>query len=206
MPTGDIPVYRRVQDRSRARPGPPHLSRGSGKPACYTAVEAAQSSCGEMSERLKEHAWKLSGLGATDSYRRRPTRAIRATYHQRCSLGSTPYHPVFLDCQPRLRHNPRHNPPATRRRSLAGADSPQSPGADAAPPPEARCDGGATDGAAARPVLPVVRDGDAMGVAPDVVDHLRGIAEGGLGVDDPVLRPRGPEMVCRQSAEDRTAL
>ena len=131
MPTGDIPVYRRVQDRSRARPGPPHLSRGSGKPACYTAVEAAQSSCGEMSERLKEHAWKLSGLGATDSYRRRPTRAIRATYHQRCSLGSTPYHPVFLDCQPRLRHNPRHNPPATRRRPLAGADSPQSPGAAA---------------------------------------------------------------------------
>ena len=96
MPTGDIPVYRRVKHRSRARPGPRHLSRGFGKPACYTAVEAAQSSCGEMSERLKEHAWKLSGLGTTDSYRRRPTRAIRATCRQRCSLGSTPYHPVFL--------------------------------------------------------------------------------------------------------------
>ena len=57
-PTGDVPVYRRVTDRSRARPGPPHLSRGAGKPACYTAGEAAPSSCGEMSERLKEHAWK----------------------------------------------------------------------------------------------------------------------------------------------------
>ena len=101
-------------DQGRA-PTPPPLSRGPGKPACYTAAEAARSSWpeaavlrGEMSERLKEHAWKLSGLGAPDCYRRRPTRATRATCRQRCSLNSTPYHPIFLGDQPRLRHNSRH--------------------------------------------------------------------------------------------------
>lgn len=39
----------------------------------------------------------------------------------------------------------------------------------------------------------VVRDGDTMGVAPEVTDHLLGAAEGGLGIDDPVLAKESPE-------------
>ena len=33
----------------------------------------------------------------------------------------------------------------------------------------------------------VVGDGDTVSVAPEVTDHLLGAAEGGLGIDDPVL-------------------
>lgn len=33
----------------------------------------------------------------------------------------------------------------------------------------------------------VIGDGDTMGVAPEVTDHLLGAAEGGLGIDNPVL-------------------
>jgi hypothetical protein len=34
---------------------------------------------------------------------------------------------------------------------------------------------------------PVVGDGDAVSVAPEVTDHLLGTAEGGLGIKDPIL-------------------
>ena len=37
----------------------------------------------------------------------------------------------------------------------------------------------------------LVADGDPMGIAPEVSEHLRGTAEGGFGVDHPVL---GPEL------------
>jgi len=40
---------------------------------------------------------------------------------------------------------------------------------------------------------PVVRDGDAVCVAPEVTDHLLGAAEGGLGIDDPVLAKQRSE-------------
>jgi hypothetical protein len=33
----------------------------------------------------------------------------------------------------------------------------------------------------------VVGDGDTVSVAPEVTDHLLRAAEGGLGIDDPVL-------------------
>ena len=33
---------------------------------------------------------------------------------------------------------------------------------------------------------PTVRDGDAVGVAPEIGQHLLGAAEGGLGIDHPV--------------------
>ena len=41
----------------------------------------------------------------------------------------------------------------------------------------------------------VVGDRDAVGVAADVVDHLRQAAEGRLGVDDPVVLPCGLEVI-----------
>jgi len=33
----------------------------------------------------------------------------------------------------------------------------------------------------------VVGDGDAMGIASQITQHMMGTAEGGLGIDDPVL-------------------
>ena len=39
----------------------------------------------------------------------------------------------------------------------------------------------------------VIGDGDTMGVAPEVTDHLLGAAEGGLGIDDPVLAKQRSE-------------
>ena len=39
----------------------------------------------------------------------------------------------------------------------------------------------------------VVGDGDTVGVAPEVTDHLLGAAEGGLGIDDPVLAKQRSE-------------
>ena len=40
---------------------------------------------------------------------------------------------------------------------------------------------------------PMVGDGDAMGVAGQVVENMFGAAEGRLGVDDPVLSEQLPE-------------
>ena len=45
-----------------------------------------------------------------------------------------------------------------------------------------KCDGAAIEGNET-----VVGDGDTVGVAPEVADHVLGTAEGGLGIDDPVL-------------------
>ena len=42
----------------------------------------------------------------------------------------------------------------------------------------------------------MVGDGDAMGVAGQVVENLFGTAEGWLGVDDPVLLGKLPEKVA----------
>ena len=39
----------------------------------------------------------------------------------------------------------------------------------------------------------MVRDGDTVGVASEVTDHLLGAAEGGLGIDDPVLAKQRSE-------------
>ena len=39
----------------------------------------------------------------------------------------------------------------------------------------------------------VVGDGDAMGVAGEITQHMMGTAEGGLGVDDPVLTKQGAQ-------------
>src|SRR4030095_8120542 len=39
----------------------------------------------------------------------------------------------------------------------------------------------------------VVGDGDTMGVASEVTDHVLGAAEGGLGIDNPVLAKQRPE-------------
>jgi hypothetical protein len=39
----------------------------------------------------------------------------------------------------------------------------------------------------------VVGDGDAMGVAGEITQHMMGSAEGGLGVDDPVLTEQGTQ-------------
>ena len=54
----------------------------------------------------------------------------------------------------------------------------------------------------AEPYLPVVEveqplvgDGDPMGVAADVIEHLIGPGEGRFGVDHPLGLPRGLEMV-----------
>ena len=44
----------------------------------------------------------------------------------------------------------------------------------------------------------VVGDGDTVGVAPEVTDHLLGAAEGGLGIDDPVLAEQRSEK-CREA-------
>ena len=41
----------------------------------------------------------------------------------------------------------------------------------------------------------MVGDGDAMGVAGQVVENMFGAAEGRLGVDDPVLSGKLPEEV-----------
>jgi len=41
----------------------------------------------------------------------------------------------------------------------------------------------------------MVGDGDAMGVAGEVVEDMLGAAEGRLGVDDPVLLAELPEEV-----------
>ena len=46
---------------------------------------------------------------------------------------------------------------------------------------------------------PAVGDGDAMGVAAEIGQHLRGPAEGPLGVDDPVDAPHGVEVGCEGS-------
>ena len=46
----------------------------------------------------------------------------------------------------------------------------------------------------ALPIL--VGDGDAMGVAGQVVKNLFGTAEGWLGIDDPVLLAKLPEKVA----------
>ena len=43
---------------------------------------------------------------------------------------------------------------------------------------------------------PMVGDGDAMGVAGQVVENMFGAAEGWLGVDDPVLLAELPEEVA----------
>lgn len=40
---------------------------------------------------------------------------------------------------------------------------------------------------------PVVRDGNTVGVAPEVTDHLLRAAESGLGIDDPVLTKQRSE-------------
>ena len=42
---------------------------------------------------------------------------------------------------------------------------------------------------------PMVGDGDAMGVASQIVENMFGAAEGWLGVDDPVLLAELPEEV-----------
>jgi hypothetical protein len=42
----------------------------------------------------------------------------------------------------------------------------------------------------------MVGDGYAMGVAPQVVENMLGTAEGGLGVNDPVLLAELPEEVA----------
>ena len=42
----------------------------------------------------------------------------------------------------------------------------------------------------------MIGDGDAMGVAGQVVENLFGTAEGWLGVDDPVLLAKLPEEVA----------
>ena len=42
---------------------------------------------------------------------------------------------------------------------------------------------------------PLVRDGDPMGVAADVVEHLRGAGKRGLGIDDPLGLVGGVEML-----------
>ena len=39
----------------------------------------------------------------------------------------------------------------------------------------------------------VVGDGHAMGVAGEIAEHMMGTAEGGLGVDDPVLTEQGAQ-------------
>ena len=44
----------------------------------------------------------------------------------------------------------------------------------------------------------VIGDGDTVSVAPEVTDHLLGAAEGGLGVDDPVLAKQRSEE-CREA-------
>ena len=88
---------------------PPYLRASVLNSRATLLSRSLLSSSGEMSERLKEHAWKLSGSGATDCCRGRPTRSIRTAWSQRCSLGSTPYRPIFLGFHPGLRHNPRHN-------------------------------------------------------------------------------------------------
>jgi len=43
----------------------------------------------------------------------------------------------------------------------------------------------------------VVGDGDAMGIAGEIAEHMMRTAEGGLGVDDPVL----PEQGTQEGAE-----
>ena len=43
----------------------------------------------------------------------------------------------------------------------------------------------------------MVGDGDAMGIAGEIAEHMMGTAEGGLGVDDPVL----PEQGAQEGAE-----
>jgi hypothetical protein len=39
----------------------------------------------------------------------------------------------------------------------------------------------------------VIGDGDAMGVAGEIAEHMMGTAEGRLGVDDPVLTEQGAQ-------------
>jgi hypothetical protein len=39
----------------------------------------------------------------------------------------------------------------------------------------------------------MVGDGDAMGIAGEVAEHMMGTAEGGLGIDDPVLTEQGAQ-------------
>ena len=39
----------------------------------------------------------------------------------------------------------------------------------------------------------MIGDGDAMGVAAEIAQHLHGSAEGGLGIDDPVVAMQTPE-------------
>ena len=43
---------------------------------------------------------------------------------------------------------------------------------------------------------PMVGDGNAMGVASQIVENMLGAAEGWLGVDDPVLLAEFPEQVA----------
>ena len=45
---------------------------------------------------------------------------------------------------------------------------------------------------------PMVGDGDTVGVAAEVADHFLGSAEGGLGIDDPVLAKQRSEE-CREA-------
>ena len=47
---------------------------------------------------------------------------------------------------------------------------------------------------------PLVRDGDAVGIPADIVEHLGGAGEGRLGVDDPVRLPGRAEMVRPRGA------
>ncbi len=43
----------------------------------------------------------------------------------------------------------------------------------------------------------MVGEGDAMGVACEIVENLFGTAEGWLGVDDPILLAKLPEKVAK---------
>ncbi len=95
-------------------PAPTHLTarEAPGNPRATLLPRPLSSSCGEMFEQLKEHAWKWSASGATDCDRRRPTCTVRATWRQRRS----PAPPVFS----RRRHQDRES---ERRRPSRSHDS-----------------------------------------------------------------------------------
>ena len=49
----------------------------------------------------------------------------------------------------------------------------------------------------------MVGDGDAMGVASQIVENLFGTAEGWFGVDDPVLLAKLPEEVAEDAGRGK---
>jgi hypothetical protein len=53
---------------------------------------------------------------------------------------------------------------------------------------------------------PMVGDGDAMGIAGQVVENMFGTAEGWLGVDDPVLPEQLPEEIGEAAGSDQMLL